>query len=276
MDNQRLPIRSLIKEIKGNYYNQEKAKSRITPSYYRDTEAEASVANERILTQVEVSPQLKTSGNAVHPSHRRKQSANIPYKMSNIHTNIGRLWINDRNECSSEPINCQFNNNIEEDDDDEESNVGWEAEESAECPFSNKQIQAYPKKGMGCYDNNFRSSTTKSGSSSLGRYKPSEGHAQIAFSTEDDDENFMTLECDENLYDDDRMNDEEEEKVVIHPSRTKQSFIGLQNQTKVKDQKAKETVNDTVADFGFIKEEKASKKAEKKKISKVEKSKQPK
>lgn len=276
MDNQRLPIRSLIKEIKDNYHNQAKTKSRITPSYYRDTEAEASVANERILTQVEVSPQLKTSGNVVHWSHRRKQSANIPYKMSNIHTNIGRLWINDRNECSSEPINCQFNNNIDEDDDDEECNVGWEAEESAEYPFSNKKIQTYPKKGMGGYDNNFRSSTTKSGSSSHGRYKPSEGHAQIAFSTEDEDENFMTLECDENLYEDERIHEEEEEKVVVHPSRIKQSFIGLQSQTKAKSQKSKETVNDTIADFGFIKEETSISKVTKKKCSKADKQKPPK
>lgn len=255
MRKQRLPICSLIKEIKDNNYSQQaKVKSRIKPSWRKDTEVEGSVATERGVTQKKKNSQLNKRGNTAQYSHKRKPSANIPYKMSTIHTNIGNLWINDKNEFSSEQINCQYNNNIEEDYDDEEWNVGGEAEETPYYPYEKKQIQAYPKKAVGGYDRHFRSSTTKSGSSSIGRYKHIEVVTHNAFSTEDDDENFMTLECDENLYDDDHLNENpmEEEKVAIHPTKIKQSFIDLQNYKKTESKSKKESVNDTIPDFGFI------------------------
>ena len=82
------------------------------------------------------------------------------------------------------------------------------------------------------------------------------------------DENFMTLECDENLYDDDHLNENhmEEEKVAIHPTKVKQSFIDLQNYKNAESKPKKESVNDTIPDFGFIgKEENQSRVSNRKK-----------
>lgn len=259
MDKQRLPIRSLIKEIKNNnYYKQSIEKSRIDSNWRNDTEIEGSVANERLTTHVDPRPQQKTSGKGAVCTHRRKPSANIPYKMSKPHTNISRLSSREMAAGSSQQNNCQTNNNEIVEEDDEECNIGGDAEESSE-QYTQFKVQAYPNKAMGCYDRNFRSNTTKSGSSSIGRYKQSEGPAHYGFSTEDDDDNFLTLECDENLYEDDKYHEdsEEEEKVLVHPTRIKQSFVDVHNKNrKNTENKNKETVNDTIADFGFISDDK--------------------
>ena len=109
---------------------------------------------------------------------------------------------------------------------------------------------------MAGYDRHFRSSTTKSGSSSIGQYKQSEGPTRHCFSTEDDEDNFLTLECDENLYDE-RMNHEmevEEEKVVINSKITKH----FPTEKSIKRHQSREKriisdkVDDTVPDFGFV------------------------
>lgn len=112
-----------------------------------------------------------------------------------------------------------------------------------------------PKKWMAGYDRHFRSSTTKSGSSSLGKYKQSEGPTRHGFSTEDDEDNFLTLECDENLYDErPKQNKKEEEKVVINSKITK--HFPIDKNSKRHQSKEKriivDKVNDTIPDFGFV------------------------
>jgi hypothetical protein len=59
------------------------------------------------------------------------------------------------------------------------------------------------------------------------------------------------------LYDDDRFAaqlNQEEEKVLVHPTRVKQSFLGIDKKTdKAKPaEKAQEPVDDTIPDFGFV------------------------
>lgn len=252
MDKKRLPVWSLIKEIKdNNYYKQSKLKSRIEKDWRNETEVEGSVATERVVTQIDSQPPNKQGANIAHISHRRKQSANIPYKMTIPHTNIGRLWNIDKIDCNSET-----NHEIEYDE-DEECNIGGEAEESVDHNWGKAQLQYYPHRVMGSSDRHFRSSTTRSGPNSLDQYKQSDGPFHNGFSSEDDDDNFLTLECDENLFDEEPLNRhiEEEEKVLIHPTKVKQSFVDLQNKnTKPQEKRVwKETVNDdTIPDFGFI------------------------
>lgn len=60
MDNKRLPICSLINEIKSNnYYRQSKVKSRISQTYQHETEMEGSIATENIITQYDTQNQEK-------------------------------------------------------------------------------------------------------------------------------------------------------------------------------------------------------------------------
>lgn len=44
----------------------------------------------------------------------------------------------------------------------------------------------------------------------------------------------------------------EEEKVLIHPTRVKQSFVDLSKNSNIEMKDQKETVNDTLPDFGFV------------------------
>lgn len=130
-------------------------------------------------------------------------------------------------------------------DDDEECNIGGDAEEK--CVIG--------------YDRHFRSSTTKSGSSSNDRHRRSSEPAHNIISTEDDDDNFMSLECDENLEDEDRpyhgFHGREEEKVGINPKKDKK--FSMEKSAKRQKSKEKrilrETLNDTLHDFGFIRKE---------------------
>jgi hypothetical protein len=202
--------------------------------------------------------------------------------MSLPHTNIGKLWNNDKeiftagghdyeydrpseqlwsklsNMYIDNPYQAQENINdrqVDMDEDDEECNIGWDAEEIVDECINKKPVTMSPKKCMAGYDRHFRSSTTKSGSSSLGQYKQSEGPTRHGFSTEDDEDNFLTLECDENLYDE-RPNKRknEEEKVVINSKITKHFPVDK----NIKRHQSKERriisnpVNDTIPDFGFI------------------------
>jgi hypothetical protein len=57
----------------------------------KNSEVEGSVANEQTIKQSVVNNNPASSGKNNQPKHRRKQSANIPYKMSMPHTNISRL-----------------------------------------------------------------------------------------------------------------------------------------------------------------------------------------
>lgn len=156
------------------------------------------------------------------------------------------------------------NNDIDVDDDeedDEECNIGGEAEENTEHYFNNNKHQAYPQKSNDSQERHFSSTITNTGPSSVGHYRQSERAVQFMFSTEDDDENFLTLECDENLYDDDQPEaryEKEQEKVAIRPTKMKQSFIDVTNKTSHSKEKPvlKDAVNDTIPDFGFIGNEK--------------------
>jgi hypothetical protein len=144
-------------------------------------------------------------------------------------------------------------------DDDEECNLGDDAEEIVEQCNNKKPGTMSPKKCMIGYDRHFRSSTTKSGASSNGQFKQSSGPAtRHGMSTEDDDDNFLTLECDENLYDE-RLNAhmyEEEEKVVINSKITKH----MPTDKNIKRHQSKEKriiaekVDDTLPNFGFVEE----------------------
>lgn len=105
-------------------------------------------------------------------------------------------------------------------------------------------------------DRHFRSSTTKSGSSSHGQYRRSEGHNKHGASTEDDEDNFLNLEWEENLYDE-RLNADmyvEEEKVVVN-SKIKTSIPAdkcfKRHQSREK-RIVTEKVDDTIPDFGFV------------------------
>lgn len=106
------------------------------------------------------------------------------------------------------------------------------------------------------YDRHFRSSTTKSGSSGRGRYKQTEAPTRHGVSSEDDDNNFLTLEWDENLYDDDRLNRDidEDENVVINSKITK--HLPIEKNIKRHQSKEKrivsDKIDDTIPDFGFI------------------------
>jgi hypothetical protein len=44
----------------------------------------------------------------------------------------------------------------------------------------------------------------------------------------------------------------EEEKVLIHPTRIKQSFVDLSKNSNIEMKDQKEPVNDTLPDFGFV------------------------
>lgn len=94
-----LPINSLIDEIKLNcnkskdnkYNKQSVTKSRFKSNWMTETEMEGSVATERTTVKSIANNQPQTTGKSEGPKHKRKQSANIPYKMSAPHTNISRL-----------------------------------------------------------------------------------------------------------------------------------------------------------------------------------------
>ena len=99
MDNQHLPLCSLIEEIKHNsskdkdntYYKDSKTKSRVPVAWPTESDIEGSVATERATIQTDKNLPQHSSGNYFQPVHKRKQSANIPYKMTMPHTNISRL-----------------------------------------------------------------------------------------------------------------------------------------------------------------------------------------
>ena len=217
MDKKRLPICSLINEIKSNNYTrQAKVKSRTKTKWHNESEVEGSVATENIITQHETKKEGKTSGTSAHYAHKRKQSANVPYKMTVPHTNIEKLSNNDKNITESkQKYYPDYNNDMNEDE--EEWNIGGDAEESNVHHFS--QNTHISKSKISSNNNHFRSSTTKSGSSSLGQYKQSGGYIPHEYSPEDD-YNFLTLECDEHLYEDDRVmrHIEEEEDKTVHIS----------------------------------------------------------
>ena len=120
MDKKRLPICSLINEIKSNNYSkQSKIKSRVKPSWQNESEVEGSIATENMITQQDTKIHGKTSGTSTHYAHKRKQSANVPYKMTVPHTNIGRLSNNDKNAVLCEPSNPHpHNTDMDEDEED--------------------------------------------------------------------------------------------------------------------------------------------------------------
>lgn len=242
---------------RNNYYVQSKEKSRVAPTWANDTEMMSSVATERVVTQADADSKSSAPIKKGPPGHRRKQSANIPYKMSIPRANIGKLTKLEKAELKYEPNNRHFvnNNDFDNEGDEEEWNIGEEAEEWTEVVNQKELKQSCPNKALSGYDRHFRSSTTKSNTSSVGPYKQTEGAVNHIFSTEDDDDNFLTLECDENLYEDDRLNNNfemEEEKVLIHPTRVKQSFVDLSKNSNIEMKDQKETVNDTLPDFGFV------------------------
>lgn len=75
-------------------------------------------------------------------------------------------------------------------------------------------------------------------------------------STQDDDDNFLSLECDENLYEEDQLNYdlEEEEKVVIHPTKGNQGFVKFKSSKQYQNHKPvlNNPVDDTIPDFGYM------------------------
>jgi hypothetical protein len=242
---------------RNKYYIQSKEKSRIIPAYLNDTEMMGSIATERAMTQADVNKKPSIPTKKGPPGHKRKQSANIPYKMSIPRANIGNLTKIEKSELIYEPNNCHFvnNNDFDNGDNEEECNVGEEAEEWTETTNQKDPKQSYPNKALCGYDRHFRSSTTKSNTSSVGPYKQTESVVNHVFSTEDDDDNFLTLEWDENLYEDVRLNDNfemEEEKIMVNPTRVKQSFEDFNKNCNVEMKEQKETVNDTIPDFGFV------------------------
>ena len=289
MSKHRLPIDSMINEIKQNcskergntYYKQAISKSRFRGNWMKETELEGSVATERTIKQSVVNNQPGTSGKTDVPKHRRKQSANIPYKMSMPHTNIGRLWNNDNdvfrgnkgynedpstdlwNKLSNMYIDNPyrnpepaFDNQDMDEDDDEECNIGGEAEEIVSNSINKKPGTMSPKKWMVGYDRHFRSNTTKSGASSNGQFKYSEGRTRPDMSPPDEEDNFLTLECDENLYDG-RVNphyEKDDEKYVINSKITKHmptDKFSRRHQSKEK-RIPSEKVDDTLPNFGFV------------------------
>jgi hypothetical protein len=131
--------------------------------------------------------------------------------------------------------------------DDEECNIGCDAEETIENNINKKPVTMSPKKCMVGYNRHFRSSTTKSAASSNDQQKQSEKANRHGMSTEDDDDHFLALECDENLFDD-RMNmgmDEEEKRVAL----ASQKFVGNGTPSPFSNEK----IDDTMPDFGFMK-----------------------
>jgi hypothetical protein len=95
---------------KNNYVKQMEAKSRAPQAWNQDTEVMASIATERVVTQYEEARNSKPK-NSGPSKHRRKQSANVPYKVIMHHTNIGKLSDSERLAGASEPTNCHFSNN---------------------------------------------------------------------------------------------------------------------------------------------------------------------
>lgn len=236
MDNKRLPICSLINEIKSNnYYRQSKVKSRIPQTTQYETEMEGSIATENIVTQYDIQDQQKTSGTGIHYAHKRKQSANIPYKMAIAHTNISKMANCNNYGYVLEQPSLQSLNNNDMQDDDEEWNVGGDAEET----IIHNAFQIHQQASSSRYthwlepslnriglskESYQRSSTTKSGCSSA-------GHALHGFSTEDDDDNFWTLEWDENLYEDERTLqdfEDQDDRSYSVPIKNKQSKVDAQ------------------------------------------------
>lgn len=242
-----------------NYYVQAQEKSRISPTTPIETEVMGTIATERAVSNLDSFANFGQSQNNGHSGHKRKQSANIPYKMSMPHTNIEKMHAHEKISpwIPTYPRSHYQNSNDEVGEEDEEWNIGEEAEEAPDYYDNFKQPKSH--KGsirISGYDRNFRSNTTKSGSSSLGQYKQTEAAYPYGFSTEDDEDNFLTLEWDENLYEEDRLNDdlEEEEKVLVHPTKVKQSFVGFgkKNEPRKEISADKEAVNDTIPDFGFV------------------------
>ena len=251
MDNKRLPIWSLINEIKNNnYYRQSRIKSRIPKTLQNETEMEGSIAIENVVTQHDTQEQQKTSGTGIQYTHKRKQSANIPYKMSIPRTNIEKIGNSHNYVNHLDVINLQPSNQSEiDEEDDEECNVGGDAEETIVHQTTDRHqiVSSSAKYSVGLNkirtnkENYQRSSTTKSGSSSV-------GHVQYCFSPEEDEDNFLTLECDENLYEDERtiyeLEDQEEEKFSKPLIKLKQSKVDAQIRNhQSKNRVLKESVN---------------------------------
>lgn len=182
------------------------------------------------------------------------------------HTNIEKLGSGDRIEMDYEYQFSQPNVLQDAMDEDEECNIGDEAEEAPDYYYNFKHPTSNGANiRIGGYERNNRSSTTKSGSSSLGKYKPNEHIVQHVVSTQDEDDNFLNLEWDENLYEEDQLNDDfEEDKEWTQPPSTKNNFplnsLGskfiptatVKLTAEPKDQVQKETVDDTLPDFGYV------------------------
>ena len=247
-----------LENNKNNYFIQAQEKSRISPVWNIETEVMGTVATERTVLHPDSMTNNKEVNKGYNPGHRRKQSANVPYKMSMPHTNIDKISAAERVNLNYKPINCHFENNNDIEDDDEEWNIGEEAEEAPEYYYNDqtskqKQAKKWNIRISG-YERNIRSNTTKSGSSSLGHYKQTDANLHQEFITEGEEDNFLTLEWDENLYEEEKLNNHlEEEKVLIHPTRIKQSFVDIQKKIKPRKDIPETQVDDTLPDFGFIK-----------------------
>lgn len=157
--------------------------------------------------------------------------------MAIAHTNISKMTNSSKYGNKSEQSNLQFLSNANMQEDDEEWNVGGYAEETI-MHNTSKMVQQLSSNsryaqwiepwinriGLG-KDNYQRSSTTKSGSSSI-------GHANHGTSTKNEIDSFFTLECDENLYEDEKTLEDfdgrEENKTYCVPVKNKLSKVDAQ------------------------------------------------
>lgn len=102
------------------YYMHPHESARIGQQSRMETEIMGTIATERAESRREQVEEVYQVPPNIHSKHRRKQSANIPYKMSMPHTNIEKLSVGEKADLNYQEINCQFLNTDDMNEEDEE------------------------------------------------------------------------------------------------------------------------------------------------------------